>query len=96
MKISEISEGLKSIIKNTANKLSGAERREYIGEIATELLNGNPRKAEGVFGWGRETVKTYGVILVSSQPYNVVKYISYVPHIQLEGIKHEEIHRDAY
>jgi hypothetical protein len=65
MKISEISEGLKSIIKNTANKLSGAERREYIGEIATELLNGNPRKAEGVFGWGRETVKTYGVILAS-------------------------------
>jgi len=58
MNISEISEGLKSIIKNTANKLSGAERREYIGEIATELLNGNPRKAEGVFGWGRETVKT--------------------------------------
>jgi len=34
--------------------------------------------------------------LVSSQSYNVVKYISYVPHIQLEGIKHEEIHCDAY
>lgn len=34
-------------------------------------------------------------ILVSRQPYNVVRYISYVPHIQLEGIKHEEIHRDA-
>ncbi len=38
----------------------------------------------------------YGVNLVSSQSYNVVKYISYVPHIQLEGIKHEEIHCDAY
>jgi len=34
-------------------------------------------------------------ILVSRQPYNVVRYISYVPHIQLEGIEHEEIHRDA-
>ena len=33
--------------------------------------------------------------LVSRQPYNVVRYISYIPHIQLEGIKHEEIHRDA-
>jgi len=33
---------------------------------------------------------------VSSQPYNVVKYISYVPNIQLEGIEYEEIHRDAY
>jgi len=41
----------------------------------------------------------YGVVrprhIVSRQPYNVVRYISYVPHIQLEGIKHEEIHRDA-
>jgi len=35
-------------------------------------------------------------VLVSSQPYNVVKYISYVPNIQLEGIEYEEIHRDAY
>jgi len=35
------------------------------------------------------------VDLVSRQPYNVVRYISYVSHIQLEGIKHEEIHRDA-
>jgi len=26
---------------------------------------------------------------VSSQPYNVVKYISYVPYIQLEGIEYE-------
>jgi adenylate kinase family enzyme len=43
----------------------------------------------GASGSGKST-------LVSSQSYNVVKYISYVPHIQLEGIKHEEIHCDAY
>ena len=40
--------------------------------------------------------KMEGRQLVSSQPYNVVKYISYVPNIQLEGIEYEEIHRDAY
>ena len=28
--------------------------------------------------------------------YDVVRYIEYVPHIQLEGIKYEEIHRDTY
>jgi len=33
---------------------------------------------------------------VSRQRYNVVRYISYVPHIQLKGIKYEEIHCDAY
>jgi hypothetical protein len=37
--------------------LSGADRREFITQITIELLDGNPRKAEHVFGWGRETVK---------------------------------------
>ena len=35
-------------------------------------------------------------VLVSRQRYNVVRYISYVPHIQLKGIKYEKIHRDTY
>jgi len=47
-------------------------------------------------GEGNFSIQKMGVSsLVSRQPYNVVRYISYVPHIQLEGIKHEEIHRDA-
>ena len=58
MKKSEISEDFKSVIKNAANKLSGAARREYIGEITIEFLDSNARKAETEFGWGRETVKT--------------------------------------
>jgi dipeptidyl aminopeptidase/acylaminoacyl peptidase len=35
-------------------------------------------------------------ILVSSQPYNVVTYIMYVLHNQLEGIEYEEIHCNTY
>ena len=58
MKKIEISEDIKSVIKNAANKLSGAKRREYIGEITIEFLDGNARKAEREFGWGRETVNT--------------------------------------
>jgi transposase len=58
MKKSEISEDTKSVIKNAADKLSGVKRREYIGEITIEFLDGNARKAEREFGWGRETVKT--------------------------------------
>jgi len=34
--------------------------------------------------------------LVSSQPYNVVNYIMYVLHNQLEGIEYEEIHCNPY
>ncbi len=33
---------------------------------------------------------------MSSQLYNVVKYIMYVLHNQPKGIKNEEIHRDTY
>jgi hypothetical protein len=58
MKINETAEEFKSIIKNAANKMSSAKRREYIGEITIKLLDGNARKAEREFGWGRETVKT--------------------------------------
>ena len=91
MKISEISEGFKSIIKNTANKLSGAERREYIGEIVTELLNGNPRKAEGVFGCGRETVKT-GIAelttsVTSTFKCQIVKGVGHMTQLKSRVIK---------
>lgn len=58
MKIIEITEDIKSIFKNAANKMSGAKRREYIGEITIKLLDGNARKTEREFGWGRKTVKT--------------------------------------
>ena len=34
--------------------------------------------------------------LVSSQPYNVVNYIMYVLHNQLEGIEYEKIHCNTY
>ncbi len=57
MNINEISETLKSIIKNTADNLSGFKRRTYIAEITIELLDKNTRKAEREFGWGRDTVE---------------------------------------
>ncbi len=54
---SEIPDNFKTVIKSAAKKLSGSKRREYIAEITNEFLEGNARKAERVFGWGRETVK---------------------------------------
>ncbi len=57
MKIGWIPEAVKVILEETAKKLSGAKRREYIAMITNELLDGNARKAERVFGWGRTTVK---------------------------------------
>jgi transposase len=47
----------KSIIGNTAKKLSGAAKREYAAEITIELLGKSARKAESALGWSREMVK---------------------------------------
>jgi len=57
MDINEISDTLRSIIKNTAKKLIGAAKREYVAEITLELLDGSDRKAESELGWSREMVK---------------------------------------
>ena len=54
--INEIPDTLKSIIKNTAKKLSGAAKREYVAEITIELLDGSDRKAESELGWSRKMV----------------------------------------
>ena len=57
MKIGWIPEAVKAILEETAKKLSGTKRREYIAMVTNELLDGNARKAERVFGWSRTTVK---------------------------------------
>ncbi|MEA1864095.1 MAG: ISAzo13 family transposase, partial [Euryarchaeota archaeon] len=57
MNINGIPDTLKSIIKNTAEKLGGAAKREYVAEITIELLGGSARKAESKFGWSRDMVK---------------------------------------
>jgi len=57
MNIEWIPEAVKAILVETAKKLSGAKRREYMAMITNELLGGNARNAERVFGWSRTTVK---------------------------------------
>lgn len=56
MRAKGVSKRIRSIIKSAADKLSGAKKREYIAEMAIEFCDGNARKAERIFGWGRETI----------------------------------------
>jgi hypothetical protein len=56
MSAKDISGRIRSIIKSAADKLSGVKKRVYIAEVAIEFCDGNTRKAERVFGWGRETI----------------------------------------
>ncbi|MEA3281427.1 MAG: ISAzo13 family transposase, partial [Euryarchaeota archaeon] len=58
MDINEMPDSLKSIIKDTAELLSGYAKREYVAKITIEFLDGSARKAESKFGWSRDMVKT--------------------------------------
>lgn len=44
-------------IKSAAQKLAGYRRRRFQAEVAGHYCDGNPRRAETVFGWGREAVR---------------------------------------
>lgn len=44
-------------IKDAASKLTGSKRRAFQARVALDYLQGSPRRAERVFGWGRHTVE---------------------------------------
>jgi hypothetical protein len=44
------------LIKEMASRLRGADRRRFQAEVAKDACGGSPRKAESMFGWGREAV----------------------------------------
>jgi hypothetical protein len=57
MPIKELPEEVKVILKNAAQKMTGADRRAYLAEVTLELCDGNARQAERTFGWGRGTIQ---------------------------------------
>nr|VFJ48471.1 MAG: Rhodopirellula transposase DDE domain-containing protein [Candidatus Kentron sp. FM]VFJ48691.1 MAG: Rhodopirellula transposase DDE domain-containing protein [Candidatus Kentron sp. FM]VFK08166.1 MAG: Rhodopirellula transposase DDE domain-containing protein [Candidatus Kentron sp. FM] len=44
-------------VKKAIKLLTGTKRRQYAAQVTLEFLDGNTRKAERVFGLGRETVE---------------------------------------
>jgi transposase len=53
----ELSELVIKTIKSAAQKLTGYRRRRFQAEVASQYCEGNPRRVETVFGWGREAVR---------------------------------------
>ena len=45
-----------ALLRSAATRLTGAEHRSFIVEVTQALCDGNPRRAERRFGWGRETI----------------------------------------
>jgi Rhodopirellula transposase DDE domain len=44
-------------LRLAATQMSGAKRRAFQAEMAEQYCGGNPRQAERIFGWSRETVE---------------------------------------
>jgi len=55
---SEVLESVKQDILSAAGKLQGFLRRQFQAEMTLKYCEGIPRRAEQVFGWGREAVNT--------------------------------------
>ena len=56
--VAELTESVKETIRSAARKLTGFQRRQFQAEMAIKYCQGNPRRAEHVFGWGRDAVNT--------------------------------------
>lgn len=60
-------------LRLAASEMHGAERRAFIAEMTLKYCNGNKRKAEVVFGWGRKTIgaglgeRHTGIICIGAQ-----------------------------
>lgn len=54
----ELTQSVKETIRSAARKLTGFQRRQFQAEMAIKYCLGNPRRAEHVFGWGRDAVNT--------------------------------------
>ena len=44
-------------LRLAASQMSGATRRAFQAEMALKYCDGNARRAEDVFGWGRQTIE---------------------------------------
>ena len=56
--LAELSASAIETIQQAARKLTGFRRREFQAEVAAKFCDGSPRRAERVFGWGRDAVNT--------------------------------------
>jgi Rhodopirellula transposase DDE domain len=56
--IAELSASVKETILSAARKLTGFRRRQFQAEMAHKYCAGSSRRAEQVFGWGRQAVTT--------------------------------------
>ena len=53
----ELTDSVVATIKDAAEKLTGQRKRIFQAKLTWDYLGGSARRAETVFGWGREAVQ---------------------------------------
>jgi len=54
--LAELTDQVIATIKDAAKKLTGRNKRQFQARVTLDYLEGCPRRAETVFGWGREAI----------------------------------------
>lgn len=54
----ELTDGIKALFKETAERLKGSERRQFMAKTVEELGTGGQRLAERELGWNRDSLST--------------------------------------
>ena len=52
-----LTDGLKVLLKDTATRLKGSERRQFMAQVVQSLGRGGAVQAERELGWNRGTVR---------------------------------------
>lgn len=67
--VTEISEDLKSLYIETAKKLKGSDRRQFMAKVVQGLGIGGQTLAERELGWNRRTIRKGTEELTSGQEF---------------------------
>ena len=53
----ERTDSVVATIKDAASKLTGQQKRAFQARVTLDYMGGSARRAETVFGWGRDAVQ---------------------------------------
>ncbi len=56
--VTELTEKIKSSLKDAAKKLTGFKKRAFMAQVTIDYFNSSPRRAETALGWSRQAIAT--------------------------------------
>lgn len=56
--VTELTEKIKSSLKDAAKKLTGFKKRAFMAQVTIDYFNSSPRRAETELGWSRQAIAT--------------------------------------